>query len=139
LPPSLRFDGSTAGAFFSTFRRRYDGPLACEPRHRSWFGEAASGVFEVAGVARVAADPAVVPEASEPGGWDGLVYYRLHGSPRMYYSAYADDALEGVSAQLVRAASAAPTWCIFDNTAEGAATSDALAVLGRTMLADAAQ
>ena len=32
-------------------------------------------------VARVAADPAKVPAAAEPGGWRGLAYYRLHGSP----------------------------------------------------------
>jgi uncharacterized protein YecE (DUF72 family) len=44
-------------------------------------------------VARVAADPAVVPEAVRPGGWTGLVYYRLHGSPRIYYSAYAPEYL----------------------------------------------
>ena len=39
-------------------------------------------------VGRGAADPAEVPEAAESGGWDGIVYYRLHGSPQMYYSAY---------------------------------------------------
>ena len=47
-----------------------------------------------------AADPAVVPPAAEPGGWDGLVYYRLHGSPKVYYSAYPDEHLEDLAKRL---------------------------------------
>ena len=39
-------------------------------------------------VARAAADPAVVPQAGSAGGGGGLVYFRLHGAPRIYYSAY---------------------------------------------------
>ena len=77
-------------------------------------------------MARVAADPAVVPAAAEPGGWDGLVYYRLHGSPKVYYSAYPDEYLEALAKTLVRAAKSADVWCIFDNTAAFAATANAL-------------
>jgi uncharacterized protein YecE (DUF72 family) len=64
-----------------------------------------------------------------PSGYDGLVYIRLHGSPRIYYSAYSAEWLEGV-ARIVeeKAARGISTWCIFDNTALGAATADALAV-----------
>jgi uncharacterized protein YecE (DUF72 family) len=75
-------------------------------------------------VARVAADPAKVPAAAEPGGWPGLVYHRLHGSPRMYYSPYEDAALDALAASLTSAA--ADAWCVFDNTASGAAAADAL-------------
>jgi len=82
-------------------------------------------------VARVAADPAVVPQAAEPGGWGGLVYYRLHGSPKVYYSAYPADFLEALAVKLREAAKTAPTWCILDNTAQGAAPADALAVSER--------
>jgi hypothetical protein len=32
-------------------------------------------------VARVAADPPRGPGLGEPGGWDGIVYFRLHGAP----------------------------------------------------------
>ena len=82
-------------------------------------------------VARVAADPAVVPAAAEPGGWDGMVYYRLHGSPKVYYSSYRDEYLETLAMTLTRAAKAAAVWCIFDNTAAFAATANALDVLDR--------
>jgi uncharacterized protein YecE (DUF72 family) len=79
-------------------------------------------------VARVAADPARVPLAAVPGGWDGLVYFRLHGSPRMYYSDYAPAQLVTVARQLQSAAAAAEGWCIFDNTTLGAATGNAMAL-----------
>ena len=79
-------------------------------------------------IARVAADPAVT--TSEPGGWNGLVYYRLHGSPQMYYSSYSDVYLETVAKTLSAAQRTAAVWCIFDNTAVGAATMNALDLLG---------
>ena len=87
-------------------------------------------------MARVAADPAVVPAAAEPGGWDGLVYYRLHGSPKVYYSAYPDEYLEALAKTLTRAAKSAEVWCIFDNTAAFAATANALDVLDRVRAND---
>jgi uncharacterized protein YecE (DUF72 family) len=124
LPPSFAYDAPLVGAFFATLRARYDGLLACEPRHPTWFGADADHALARARVARVAADPAVVPAAAMPGGWDGFVYYRLHGSPRTYYSAYDDAALH-VMAERLRAATA-PAWCIFDNTALDAATVNAL-------------
>ena len=56
------------------------------------------------------------------------MYVRLHGSPRIYYSAYSDEYLRRVAEQL----RGRDAWCIFDNTAEGAALPDALAL--RSML-----
>jgi uncharacterized protein YecE (DUF72 family) len=80
-------------------------------------------------MARVAADPARVPTARNPGGDERLIYIRLHGSPRIYYSAYSPDVLEGVAREIESwAAKDVRTWCIFDNTALGFATSDALTV-----------
>jgi uncharacterized protein YecE (DUF72 family) len=124
LPPSLAFDPAVAGAFFGELRRRWAGEVACEPRHPSWFEPEADRLLADHRVARVAADPARVPAAAEPGGWEGLVYYRLHGSPRVYRSSYDDGRLETLAAAI--AAARAPAWCIFDNTASSAATGDAL-------------
>ncbi len=76
-------------------------------------------------MARVAADPARVAAAAEPGGWRGLTYYRLHGSPRTYYSAYSEEFLAPLASRL-QAESEHPAWCIFDNTTLGAATGNAL-------------
>jgi uncharacterized protein YecE (DUF72 family) len=75
----------------------------------------------------VAADPAPVPGGDRPGGWSGLAYYRMHGSPRMYWSDYGEPALEALASRLeADRARGADTWCIFDNTAAGHATRDAL-------------
>jgi len=124
LPPSLAFDAAVADAFFARVRERYAGGLACEPRHASWFDARADAMLAGFAVARVAADPAVVPETSAPGGWRGFAYHRLHGSPRMYYSAYDAGTLASVAERL--RATTVPAWCIFDNTAFGVATGNAL-------------
>ena len=129
LPPSLAFSAPVASAFFTGLRGRFDGQVVCEPRHATWFAPEPDQLLTEFHVARVAADPAPIPAAALPGGWRGLDYYRLHGSPRIYYSDYPEAILETM-AQRLRAA-AGPAWCIFDNTAVGAATGNALAVSGR--------
>jgi uncharacterized protein YecE (DUF72 family) len=124
LPPSLAFEPAVAEPFIAALRSGWDRDIAFEPRHPSWFEPGADALLEDRRVARVAADPAKVPAAAEPGGWRGLAYYRLHGSPATYRSSYDDGRLEALAERL-RAATI-PTWCIFDNTASAAATSDAL-------------
>jgi uncharacterized protein YecE (DUF72 family) len=126
LPPSLAFESAAAGHFFTALRERYPGGLVCEPRHASWLQPAAEAMLTEFRIARVAADPDRPPGAGEPGGWSGTRYFRLHGSPKMYYSCYSMTELVRVSEQLTRAqAEGSTVWCIFDNTAEGAATRNA--------------
>ena len=130
LPPSLAFNLSTTKAFLVALRNQYAGAVALEPRHPSWFAEESTELLKAHHVARVAADPARVPAAGDPGGWTGTVYYRLHGSPRMYYSAYDEAYLRMMATRLVAASDGVDNvWCIFDNTAQGAATSNALKLL----------
>lgn len=129
LPPSLEYDSDTVANFFETFRAHSSRGIVCEPRHKSWFIDLVSVQFEKFHVARVAADPGVIPEAAEPGGWNQLVYYRLHGSPRKYYSSYDADYLASLSQKLRLDAKTKKVWCIFDNTASGAAIENATAVL----------
>lgn len=131
LPPSLVFDPAVALPFFERLRKRYDGPLACEPRHRSWFDAPVDRALRERGIARVAADPARVPRAALPGGDRGRTYVRLHGSPRMYYDAYPPAVLERIAHRLARWPRA---WCIFDNTAHGHAMANALEL--RELLVD---
>ena len=127
LPPSLEYDARIADAFLTGLRQRYDGPLALEPRHRSWLD--AEPLLQAQHIARVAADPDPLGLALTPGGWDGLRYYRLHGSPRIYYSAYERSQLMDLAEKLRECRTQGiQCWCIFDNTASGAATADALAL-----------
>ncbi|HSG38726.1 MAG TPA: DUF72 domain-containing protein [Thermoanaerobaculia bacterium] len=132
LPPSLAFEPDVAADFFADLRSRSAAPLACEPRHASWFEPSAGDLLRDLEVARVAADPARVPEAGEPGGWRGMSYYRLHGSPRMYYSAYSEEYIDALASQVrTDAAAGREVWCIFDNTTLGAATRNALDLRSR--------
>jgi len=125
--PSLTFQPGVADGFLSELRGRVEGSIVCEPRHASWFTPEVEALLGGLRIARVAADPAPVQGADEPGGWRGLSYYRLHGSPRIYYSAYSLEYLTAIAEVLTRDAAAdIETWCIFDNTAAFAATGDAL-------------
>lgn len=123
LPPSLAYDARLVGRFFSVLRRRYDGPVVCEPRHVSWAGLDAERMLSRYRVSRVAADPPLAPAFAHPAGWPGLVYIRLHGSPRTYWSRYTLEYLDALAASLRTATTTA--WCVFDNTAAGAAAENA--------------
>jgi uncharacterized protein YecE (DUF72 family) len=123
LPPSLAFDARITRAFLRLLRAQHDGLVVWEPRHANWFTPRADDLLAEYRIARVAADPAVVPAAAEPGGWDGLQYFRLHGTPRVYYSDYGAEDIVRQAARMT-----AQSWCIFDNTALGAATGNALAL-----------
>lgn len=124
LPPSLAFS-LEAAAFFEFWRTQVHGPTVVEPRHATWFIADVERRLADLRIARVAADPAVVPAAALPGGWRGLTYLRLHGSPQMYASSYADR-LPAIAETLRQAPGEG--WCIFDNTRSGAAAADALAL-----------
>lgn len=127
LPPSLPFDLDVAEPFFTHLRRRYHGAVVCEPRHSSWFSLTSERLLTSHTVGRVAADPAPQPAAERPAADTGVMYYRLHGSPRMYYSAYTTSYLSGLATLLTSQSSPErEIWCIFDNTAAGAAIENAL-------------
>jgi uncharacterized protein YecE (DUF72 family) len=99
----------------------------------TWFAPDVDKVLSEFAVARVAADPAPVPEAGRPGGWLDLAYYRLHGSPRMYRSAYELPVLTRIAERLhQKKVQGGRAWCIFDNTAEFAAIGNALEILSLT-------
>jgi uncharacterized protein YecE (DUF72 family) len=129
LPPSLEFERRVARAFLERLRSLHSGPPVFEPRHPSWFSRGVEDLLLRYESARVAADPARLPAAALPGGAKELVYYRLHGSPRMYWSAYEPEYLDALAVDLrgaKRERSAREVWCIFDNTALGAAAVNAL-------------
>lgn len=129
LPPSLAFDARPHDRFFDDLRKHWTGQVVCEPRHASWLGREADAALIHWRVSRVAADPARAPLAAQPGGWKGLVYWRLHGSPRTYWSSYDDAHLTMLAARL-SGGEGLETWCVFDNTASGAAAANALTLQG---------
>ena len=126
LPPGSALSKRIANGFFRALRARIDTDVVLEPRHASWFGPDVDDWLAKRRIARVAADPARVAGAGEPGGWSKLAYYRWHGSPRIYYSDYGAAALKGLKRRLEDRARDSSTWCIFDNTTSGAALGNAL-------------
>lgn len=132
FPPSLMFDTIAAGAFFALARRHFSTVMvACEGRHPTWFSETATQLLRDHGITRVLADP--------PAGQTGphvattkSTYLRLHGVPRTYYSPYGEEDLAW-AADIVhgRVKAGHDAWCIFDNTAEGHAASNAVALQQR--------
>ncbi len=130
LPPSLAFDEPLAHDFLTTLRELHpspnpndsstENPAALEPRHASWFTPAADRLLRSFTIARVAADPPKgSPAAATPGGSPHLHYYRLHGSPRTYYSNYPNAQLTQLAGTLRATPPATTLWIIFDNTAAG--------------------
>jgi uncharacterized protein YecE (DUF72 family) len=126
LPGSQLFEPRVASRFFDLLRERYDGAVVCEPRHASWFEPVAERLLVRQHVGRIAADPAVVPDAAHPGGWPGIVYYRLHGAPRKYWSVYEPDRVLAWCHALTSLPRRTSAWCVFDNTAGGGAAGNAL-------------
>ena len=126
LPPSLTLQPAAADDFFARLHDSFGCMLACEARHGSWFSDEATELLRRHRITRVIADP----PAGQPGIYvptTDLVYARLHGSPRIYYSSYDEAYLDQVAAYLKDRSG----WCIFDNTASGAALPNALELLDK--------
>jgi uncharacterized protein YecE (DUF72 family) len=124
LPPSLELSPKIARAFFAAVREHWPYALACEPRHKSWSSQVAAEIFSDHAVAKVLADPErCVLEQAFP----ASAYYRLHGTPKIYKSAYDSEMLDVWSSRIVESAeSGAPVFCVFDNTAIGNSVPNAL-------------
>jgi uncharacterized protein YecE (DUF72 family) len=125
LPPSLAFDERIVASFFEDLRDRFAGAVVCEPRHSTWFSPHVEGLLAGLRVGIVAADPPRGRSGLEPAAWPGIAYFRLHGAPRTYWSSYPPQTL-AVLADRLLAETAPEIWCVFDNTASGAAAANAL-------------
>jgi uncharacterized protein YecE (DUF72 family) len=131
LPPSLEFVSAQVESFFAQLRRRVSPTvaIACEPRHESWSSDAAAALLKDLEVSRAAVDPARWTQDAFPGGDLRLAYFRMHGSPRIYFSDYEPQRLTHLACQLHTALQTSDrVWCIFDNTAHGHAIGNALSV-----------
>jgi uncharacterized protein YecE (DUF72 family) len=122
LPPSLAFDYGRMKPAFSTLRDADQGPIVIEVRHKSWASSEAVDLLKDYVIDRVLADPAPAWPAEDF--TDPPRYVRLHGKPMIYYSSYSDEQIRAFSKLL-----APDSWCVFDNTASGAAIENALTML----------
>ena len=124
LPPRAEWDSAISAKFFRLLRERTDVAVVCEPRHPSWAGAEVERLFQDFRIVLASADPARLPR-----GWElpaGIRYHRLHGSPRVYWSSYTAEYLRALADRITaECANLSEVWCIFDNTAAGAAWSNA--------------
>ncbi len=128
LPPALAFDADVLAAFLVELRARHGGDAVFEPRHPSWFTGEADAMLAAARVARAAADPARVRRrASRAAG---------RASPTCACTdrrASTGRAMTPPVSTPWRPAErgAGAAWCVFDNTASGAAAANALDLRAR--------
>jgi uncharacterized protein YecE (DUF72 family) len=125
LPPQLAFDAPAAAKFFEHVRSVFDGRIVIEPRHQSWADPETPALLSRFRISRVTADPAAI--AREELDTEGFLYLRLHGSPKIYYSKYEPAEVRHYAGML--SAATPDSWCVFDNTASGAALVNALEML----------
>jgi uncharacterized protein YecE (DUF72 family) len=123
LPPSLTLDATLLDTAFEAIRHIDDGTVVIEARHKSWASSEALDLLESYAIDRVLADPSPVWPAES---FDAPPrYMRLHGKPKIYYSSYPDEEISAFSKLM-----APDGWCVFDNTASGAAIENALTMIG---------
>jgi uncharacterized protein YecE (DUF72 family) len=125
LPPSVSFDATIVIPFLDLLRTVFNGPVVCEPRHATWFLPLAVSLFDRYHISRVAADPPPVAAGVVPAGSPRVAYFRLHGSPRKYWSRYDENYIATLAMAVRSIPSAEDVWCVFDNTASGAAIENA--------------
>ncbi len=117
LPPKRAWDKKNDTALFKFLRNATGGVLVCEPRHASWFTDAALELMDEYAIGLVGADPKPVSQAPDILRDEALFYLRLHGTPQMYYSEYPSDFIKKLST--LPSPPETPLWVIFDNTALG--------------------
>jgi len=120
LPPSLAFDPDRTEAFLLRLRASYPGVVAWEPRHPGWDCDEARRLLDDHGVTPVITE---IPTPQTPRATTGC-YFRLHGTPRRYRSAYSDADLSTLAAWLREGSS--PAFVVFDNTAGPAGVTNAM-------------
>ncbi|OLP50236.1 DUF72 domain-containing protein [Allorhizobium taibaishanense] len=119
LPPDLAFEPDKVSAALDLMQTEAEGTLVLEPRHSSWTSLEAEKTLAALRIERVFADPPVIDNQAPSD--SGYSYLRLHGKPHVYYSPYTQTEIADYAGLM-----SSGSWCVFDNTALGNATENAL-------------
>ncbi|MBC7711921.1 MAG: DUF72 domain-containing protein [Rhizobacter sp.] len=122
FPAGKDFNADNMNKMYKIIRKRFDGMVALEPRNLTWTTKEALKLMNEYDITKVNADPEKCPGIN----LGKEKYFRLHGGPEIYRSSYSDDYLDDLYIEM----SALPetSWCIFDNTTFGHATTNALSL-----------
>lgn len=122
FPAGKKFSAINMNKIYKIVRKHFDGMIALEPRNTSWASGESLALMKEYNITKVIADPEKCP------GIDAGVdkYYRLHGNPEIYHTCYENNFLANLELEFNREQQ--DIWCIFNNTASGYATINALAM-----------
>lgn len=130
FPGKQKFHEKRVGRLYDSIRKFYDGAIVVEPRNLSWLSKESSALLKEFKISKVIADPERCPHnIKNILSTGGITYFRLHGNPVIYKSSYNRSYLKKLSQDLSLYKKA---WCIFDNTAMGKATGNALTLRSMT-------
>jgi len=125
FPGKMIFHEKNMNRFYELIRKNFEGHIVIEPRNETWVSKESRKLLKDYKISKVIADPERCPSPFKT--INGLVYYRLHGSPIIYRSSYSKAYLKRLKKELQGYKDA---WCIFDNTTFGQATGNALELRG---------
>lgn len=130
FPGKQDFNEKKMGRFYENIRKYFDGSIVLEPRNLSWLSQESKALMKEYKISKVVADPERCPHDSKNIlSTGGITYVRLHGNPVIYKSSYNKNFIRNLHQEL---STYKKTWCIFDNTALGKATGNALALRSMT-------
>jgi uncharacterized protein YecE (DUF72 family) len=122
LPPQQSFTEEALQLLIKSMDTSFDNVV--EFRHASWWQKQV--------IAELGKNGITFCGISYPGLPDeiiintGVVYYRFHGVPKLYYSAYTEKEMEGVVKTIGKSKKAKEAYVYFNNTAGGAAIKNAV-------------
>ena len=121
FPAGKNFEAFKINKMYKVLRKRFEGIIALEPRNLTWASKESIELMSEYDITKVTADPEKCPTKTIK---ENTKYIRLHGSPDIYRSSYSEEYLEDLYIEISSLSKS--SWCIFDNTTFGHATTNAL-------------
>lgn len=125
FPPRFRYEPERLQRVLNQLDPGFDNVL--EFRHPGWWREEVYTALRRRGVSFCGMSHPDLPD--EPVVTGPVAYYRFHGVPDLYRSAYSDQQLETFVARLKASPGIEQAWCYFNNDAAVAAIPDARALI----------
>jgi uncharacterized protein YecE (DUF72 family) len=121
FPPRFRYEPERLDRVLAQLDPGFDNVL--EFRHPGWWREEVYAALRQRGITFCGMSHPELPD--EPVVTGPIVYYRFHGVPDLYRSAYSEQQLAVFSARMKSAPGVQQVWCYFNNDAAVAAIPDA--------------
>jgi len=128
FPPRFRYDPERLERVLTQLDPGFDNVL--EFRHPGWWREEVYTALRQRGIAFCGMSHPDLPD--DPVVTGAVGYYRFHGVPDLYRSAYSEQQLEIFAGRIKAAASVEQVWCYFNNDAAVAAIPDARTLIRLT-------